>query len=132
MLNSNFTYDINFTTLIPRKGVSIHSFRVVVPYFLIVFVIMLENDDVFKLSVYLNIYFFFLCKHFAHPKCWGICINDSKFIEVFILKCLLITCPNKTSKVLTLKLTAYLIQAYQQHWHYWKCLIVSLRLFPTF
>ena len=58
MLNSNFTYDINFTTLIPRKGVSIHSFRVVVPYFLIVFVIMLENDDVFKLSVYLNIYFF--------------------------------------------------------------------------
>ena len=87
---------------------------------------MLENDDVFKLSIYLNIFFFFLCKHFAHPKCWGICINDSKFIEVFILKCLLITCPNKTSKVLTLKLKSDLIQAYQRHWHYRKCLIVSL------
>ena len=67
-----------------------------------------------------------MCRHFAHPKCWGISTEVSKFIQVFILKCLLITCPNKTSKVLTLKLKSDLIQAYQRHWHYRKCLIVSL------
>ena len=60
MLSSNFTYDVNFTNFVPRKGVSIHSFWVVVSSFLIVFVIMLDNDDAFKLSFYLNIYFF-LC-----------------------------------------------------------------------
>ena len=59
---------------------------------------MLENDDVFKLSIYLNIYFFFSYV--------AISVKDSKFIEVFILRCLLITCPNKASEVLTLKLTA--------------------------
>ena len=74
-------YDINFTTFVPRKGVSIHSFWVAVSYFLIVFVIMLENDDVFKLPIYLNIYFFFFCRNFARPKCWGIYFKDSKFIK---------------------------------------------------
>ena len=106
ILNSNFTYDNNFTTFVPWKGVSIYSFWVVVSSFLIVFVIMLENDDAFELSIYLNIYFFFLSRHFACPKCWGISVKDSKFIEVFILRYLLITCPNKISKVLTLKLIA--------------------------
>ena len=70
---------------------------------------MLENDDVSKLSIDLNIYFFFLCRHFSYPKCRGISVKDSNFIEVFTLRCLLITCPNKTSKVFTLKLTADLI-----------------------
>ena len=107
MLDSNFTYDINFTTFVPQKGVPIHSFWVAVFSFLIVFVIMLEND-VFKLSIYLNI-FFFLCRHFARPKCWGISVKDSKFTEVFIQRCLLITCPSKTSKVPTLKLVADLV-----------------------
>ena len=57
-------YDINFTTFVPRKGVSIDSFWVALSSFLIVFVIMLENDDALKLSIYLNIYFF---------SCVGIC-----------------------------------------------------------
>ena len=43
------------------------------------FVILLENDDVFKLSVYLDIYFF-VCEHFARPMYWGTSVNDSKFI----------------------------------------------------
>ena len=41
----------------------------------------------------------------------------------------MLTCSKKTGKVLTLKLTAVLIKAYQQYWHYRKCLIVSLTLF---
>ena len=72
---------------------------------------MLENDDAFKLPIYLNIFFFILCRHFAYPKCWVISIEDSKFIEVINLKYLLITSPDKTSKVLTLKLMADLQQA---------------------
>ena len=119
-----------FATSVPRKSMSIHSFWIIASSILIVFVIMLENDDFFKLSIYLNIYIFFLCRHFARPKCWGISVKDSKFTEVFIQRNLLITCPKKTSKVLTLKLTADLIQS-SQHWHYRKCLIVSLRLFVT-
>ena len=82
---------------------SIHSFWIVVSSILIVFVIMLENDDLFKLLLYLDIYFF---------SCVGILparSAHSKFMEVFILRCLLITCPNKASKVLTLKLMADLI-----------------------
>ena len=88
--------------------------------------------NVFKQSVYLNIYFFFLSRHFARAKCWGISVKHCEFTEVFILRCLMITCRNKTSKGLALKLTSDLIQPYQQHWHYRKCLIVSLRLFSTF
>ena len=78
---------------------SIYSFWIVASCILIDFVIMLEDDDVFKLSIYL---FFFSCV--------GIFVKDSKFIEVFILRCLLITCPNKASKVLTLKLTADILK----------------------
>ena len=40
------------------KSVSIHIFWIVASSILIVLVIMPENDDVFKLSTYLNIYFF--------------------------------------------------------------------------
>ena len=58
MLNSNLRQDNNFATFIPRnKGVSIHGFRIVTSSILIIFVILLEND-VFKLSVYLDIHFF--------------------------------------------------------------------------
>ena len=39
-------------------SVSIHSFWIVASATLIVFEILPENDDVFKLSIYLNIYFF--------------------------------------------------------------------------
>ena len=67
--------------------------------------------------------------HFTHTKYWGISDKNSKFTEVFILMCLLLTCPYKTSKFLTLKLTAVLIKAYHLYWHYRKCLIVSLTLF---
>ena len=130
MLNSNITYNINFTTFVPRKSVFIHSFFIVTSSVLIIFVIMLKYD-VFKLSIYLNIYFFFLHRNFDRPKCWGISFKDSKFIQVITLRWLKITCLNKTSKFLLLKLTADLIQAYQQHWHYRESLIVSLRLFPT-
>ena len=37
---------------------SIHGFRIVATFILMVFVILLENDDVFKLLVYLDIYLF--------------------------------------------------------------------------
>ena len=53
--------------------------------------------------------FFFLCKHSAHQKCWGIFVKDSKFLEVFILRHLLIASTNKTSKVFTSKLATDLI-----------------------
>ena len=43
------------------KSVSIHIFWIVASSILIVLVITPENDDVFKLSIYLNIYFFFVC-----------------------------------------------------------------------
>ena len=118
--------------LLYAGSVCIHNFWIVESSILIAFVIMLENDEICKLLIYPNIYlFFFLCRHFAHTMYWGISNKNSKIIEVFILMCLLVTCPNKTSKVLTLKLTAVFIKAYQQYWYYQKCLIVSLRLFPT-
>ena len=85
-------------------------------------VIMLESDDAFKLSVYLNIYFF-SCVGIVPTRSVEASGKETKFTEVFILRCLLITCPNETSKVLTLKLTADLIQANQQHRHYRKCLV---------
>ena len=47
-------------------SVSIHSFWIVESSIFIAFVIMLENDDIFKLSIYLNICFFFLVYAF-HP-----------------------------------------------------------------
>ena len=75
-----------------------------------VLLILLEND-VFKLPIYPNIYIFFVWGHFAHPKCWGFHVKDSKFIESFILRYLLITCAKKTGQILTLKLTADLMQA---------------------
>ena len=37
---------------------SIHGSWIVATFTSLVFVILLENDDVFKLSVYLDIYFF--------------------------------------------------------------------------
>ena len=105
--------DTNFMAFAPRKSVSIHGFRIVASFILMILVILLENDNVFKLLIYLEIYFFFLCGHFACLKYWGTSVKDSKFIEAFILRCLLITCANKVSEILTLKLAA------------------SLRLFPT-
>ena len=130
VLNSNLRWDTNFTTFILRKSVFILGFWIFTFSILMVLVILLEND-VFKLSVYLDIYIFFVCGHFALPTCWGISVKDSKFIEALILRCLLITCANKISQIVTLKLTADLMQTYQQHWHYQKCLIASLRFFLT-
>ena len=78
---------------------------------------MLENDNVFKLSSSLNIYFFSCVGILPIPHCWSISVKDSKVIESFILRCLLIICPNKTGKVLTLKLTADLILAKQHTSH---------------
>ena len=69
MLNSNLAQDINFTTYVPQKSVSIHSFWIVAFSILIVFVIMLENDDVFKLLIYLKI-FFFSCVGILPPSWW--------------------------------------------------------------
>ena len=37
---------------------SIHGFWIVASSTLMVFIILLENDDAFKLSIYLDIYFF--------------------------------------------------------------------------
>ena len=58
MLNSNLTSDINFTSFVRRKSVSIHSFWMAASSNLIAFIIMLENDDIFKLLIYRNVYFF--------------------------------------------------------------------------
>ena len=63
--------------------------------------------NVFKQSVYLNIYFFFLSRHFARAKCWGISVKHCEFTEVFILRCLMITCRNKTSKGLCFKIDVW-------------------------
>ena len=99
----------NFTTFVLRKSVSIHGFWIFASSILMVLVILLEND-VFKLSIYLDIYIF-LCVGILLAECWGISVKDSKFIEAFILRCLLITCANKTSQIPTLKLTAGIMQA---------------------
>ena len=58
MLNSNLRNDTNFATFLPRKSVSIHGFWIVASSILMAFVVLLENDDVFRLSIYLDIYFF--------------------------------------------------------------------------
>ena len=106
-------------------------FFIVAYSILIVYVVMLENDDVFKLPIYLNICFFHSCVGILPTRSvktsllWSLNLY-SIHPEVFIDNC-----PNKASKVLSLKLTADLIKSYQQHWHYRKCLIVSLKLFPT-
>ena len=74
-----------------------------------VLVILLEN--VFKLSIYLDIYIF-LCVGILPAWSVEASVKDFKFIEAFILRCPLITCANKTRKILkTLKLTADLIKA---------------------
>ena len=49
---------LNLQLLLPWKSVSIHGFFIVAYSILIVYVVMLENDDVFKLPIYLNICFF--------------------------------------------------------------------------
>ena len=58
MLNSNLRQDTNFATFAQRKSVPIDGFSIVASSILVVFVILLENDDVFKLPIYLDIYFF--------------------------------------------------------------------------
>ena len=68
-----------------------------------VLVILLENDF-FKLAIYLDIYFF-VCGDFARLKCWRISVKDFKFIEAFILRRLLIAYANKISKILLSKIT---------------------------
>ena len=43
----------NFSTFVPQKSVTIHGFWIVAYSILIVFVILLENDDVnFKLTIF--------------------------------------------------------------------------------
>ena len=49
---------LNFSTFVPRKSLSIYGFWIVASSILMVFTILPENDDVFKLSVYVDIYFF--------------------------------------------------------------------------
>ena len=93
---------------------SIHSFWIVASSILIIFVIILENDDAFKLSIYLNIYFFSCVCILQARSVEGISVRNSKFIVLFIRRWLLITCPNKTSKVLTLKLATDHMSAPQQ------------------
>ena len=85
-INSNLRYDTNFTTFVLRRSVSIPGFWIFASSILMVLVILLEND-VFKLSIYLDIYIF-LCVGILLAECWGISVKDSKFIEAFILRCL--------------------------------------------
>ena len=65
---------------------SIHGFWILASSILTVLLILLEND-VFKLLIYLDIYIF-VCGYFARPKCWGISFKDafyrSIYPEVFI------------------------------------------------
>ena len=59
MLNSNLRKEPNFITFISRMSVCLFMvFRSLCPPFLMVFVILLEKDDVFKLLIYLDVYFF--------------------------------------------------------------------------
>ena len=58
MLNTDLRQDIHFTTFVLRKSVSILDFWILSSFILMVLVILLEN--VFKLSIYLDIYIF-LC-----------------------------------------------------------------------
>ena len=71
--------------LLYHGRVCLFSFFIITSSVLIIFVIMLKYD-VFKLSIYLNIYFFFLHRNFDRPKCWGISFKDSKFIQVITLR----------------------------------------------
>ena len=77
---------------------SIHGFWVFASSILMALVIVLENDG-FKVPIYLDIYIFFLCGNFSRPKCWGISVKDSKFIEAFILRCLLKNFANSYFKI---------------------------------
>ena len=101
-LNSNLRQDTNFTTFVLRKSVSIHGFLIFASSILMVLVILLEND-VFKLSIYLDIYIFL-----------SVGILPAQNVEASLLRTLNLRkhsswgvyCTNKTSQVLTLKLTA--------------------------
>ena len=55
MLNSNLREDTSFITFVPRNSASVHSFGIFAFSILVAFVILLENDDVFKLSDYLDV-----------------------------------------------------------------------------
>ena len=57
MLNSNLWYDTNFTTFALQKSVSILGFWIFASSILMVLVFLLGNY-VFKLSIYLDIYIF--------------------------------------------------------------------------
>ena len=57
MLNSNLWYDTNFTTFVQQKSVSILGFWIFASSILMVLVFLLGNY-VFKLSIYLDIYIF--------------------------------------------------------------------------
>ena len=82
---------------------SIHGFWMFASFILMVLVILLEID-VFKPPIYLDIYL--LCVWaFCQTKVLTHSVKDSKFIEAFILRCLLKAYTNKISKILTLKLT---------------------------
>ena len=86
-----------------EECVFIYGFWIFASSILMVLVILLENDF-FKLAIYLDIYFF-VCGDFARLKCWRISLKDSKFIEAFILRRLLITYANKISKIHLSKIT---------------------------
>ena len=55
MLNSNLREDTSFITFVPRNSVSVRSFGIFAFSILVAFAILLENDDVFKLSDYLDV-----------------------------------------------------------------------------
>ena len=78
-INTKFKSQVrhNFATFILRKSVSILGFWISAFSILMVLVILLEN--VFKLSIYLDIYIS-VCGHFARPKCRGISVKDFKFL----------------------------------------------------
>ena len=77
--------NINFTTFVPRKNVPIHGFWIIASSILIVFAILLEYD-VFKLSIYLDLYFSY---------CVGILLT--RRVDASLLRTLKDSCANKTS-----------------------------------
>ena len=91
-------YEANFVTFGPRKCAPVYGFPIFASSILLVSVILLENDDVSRLTINLEILYFETLKltlNLQKHSSWGV----------------LITCANNISKILTLKLVVNLMIA---------------------
>ena len=58
--NSYLRSDSNFITFVPRKNAFINGFKIFASSILMVFVILLEIDDVFYRGMYVSNFFFII------------------------------------------------------------------------